>query len=262
MSELAELQRCFRDYLLQGHTHGIHPLVNKAADPKQRLGIYADAYRLRLKEALATDYTLLATWLGEERFEALMDHYIHANPSQHYNIRHFGHLMADFLAVAGPWCGEPLLSELAAFEWLQGLSFDARDADPIGIEAISAIPAARWCDLQLRFHPSLQRQDFHWNVHELWAALQHGEDFPVARYESKALPWLFWRKERRSVFVSLDAEQAELIDLARDGADFATLCEALCTRHDAEEVPERAAALLKEWVEEQMVVDVIPGKEE
>lgn len=258
MSALEELQRGFRDYLLRGKAQAIRPLVGarsgKKSDPAQRLGIYANAYRLRLKEALAVDYTLLAAWLGTERFDTLMDHYIHTHPSRHYNIRRYGHRMADFLAATAPWCGEPLLAELAAFEWLQGLSFDARDAAPLGIEAVAALAAARWGGLRLRFHPSLQRHDFHWNVHEFWAALRDDAPFPDARYLSRPIPWLFWRQGRSNLFVSLDAESARLIDLARGGADFAALCEALCARHAEAEVPQLAAATLKGWVEEQLVI--------
>lgn len=258
MSTLAELQRGFRDYLLQGRNQAIRPLVRATQERREeaenRLAIYADAYRLRLKEALAVDYTLLAARLGAERFDALMDHYIHAHPSRHYNIRRYGHRMAQFLAASAPWCGEPLLAELARFEWLQGLSFDAPDAEPLGVETLAALPAAQWGGLRLRFHPSLQRHDFHWNVHEFWAALRHEEPFPAARYQASAIPWLFWRQGRSNLFVSLDAESARLIDLARGGADFAALCEALCARHPEEEVPQRAAAALKGWVEEQLVI--------
>lgn len=258
MSTLEALQRGFRDYLLQGQGRTIGPLVNAAEgnrhETQRRLVIYADAYRLRLKEALAVDYTLLAARLGAKRFDTLMDHYIHAHPSRHYNIRRYGHRMAQFLAVTGPWCGEPLLAELARFEWLQGLSFDAPDAEPLGVEALAALPAAQWGGLRLRFHPSLQRHDFHWNVHEFWAALRGEEPFPATRYRARPIPWLFWRQGRSNLFVSLNAESARLLDLARGGADFAALCEALCARHPEAEVPQRAAAALKGWVEEQLIV--------
>lgn len=258
MSALEELQRGFRDYLLQGRSEAIRPLVRatqeRRGEAERRLVIYAEAYRLRLKEALATDYTLLAAWLGAESFDTLMDHYIHAHPSRHYNIRRYGHRMGQFLAASAPWCGDPLLAELARFEWLQGLSFDAPDAEPLRVEAIAAVPAAQWGGLRLRFHPSLQRHDFHWNAHEFWSALRGDEPFPDARYLARPIPWLFWRQGRSNLFVSLDAESAQLLDLARGGADFAALCEALCARHPEAEVPQRAAAALKGWVEEQMIV--------
>ena len=256
MSELAELQRSFRDYLVLGKADVIQPLIDNRVNRNQRLGIYANAYKLRLKEALATDYTLLAAWLGEERFDAMAEHYIHAYPSRHYNIRRYGHLMADFLASTGPWCGQPLLTELAAFEWLQGLSFDARDIAPIGIDTLAALPAEYWGGLRFRFHPSLNLRDFHWNANQLWAALKQGKAFPEPRYHSLATTWLFWRKGRSNVFTSLDVEQAKLIDLARSGADFATLCEVLGTWYDNDEAPARAAAILKGWVEEQLVIGI------
>ena len=250
MSTLARLQRGFCDYLLAGDPSGIRPLVDPERDPARRLGIYAAAYRLRLKEALATDFTLLAARLGSDRFAALSDAYIDRYPSDHYNIRHYGRHMERFLADA------PLLAELEAFEWAQGLSFDAPDAAPVGPEAVAAVPPRRWGGLRLRFHPSVQRRDLAWNVHALWSALQAGEPLPPARREPALRPWLFWRQAGRNAYVSLEPGQAAALDAARAGSDFAGLCEALCAWHQPEAVPGEAAAELKGWLEAGLVVAV------
>ena len=256
MSTLARLQRGFRDYVLDGEANGIRPLVAAPPDPLRRLGIYGDAYRLRLKEALAVEYTLLAAWLGRDGFDAVMDGYIDRFPSRDYNIRRYGHRMAAFLAATAPWCEQPLLAELAGFEWMQGLSFDAPDAEPIAPAAVAAVEPEQWPGLRFAFHPSVHRGDFAWNVHELWAALQEDRPLPAPRREATVRHWVFWRSGGRNAYASLDDPQAVAIDAARDGADFATVCEALCEWCDPETVPERAAAELKGWLQEGMVIDV------
>lgn len=256
MSTLAAVQRGFRDYLVHGEPDRIRTLVAGERDPMRRIGIYGAAYRLRLKEALATEFTLLGAYIGEDRFDALLEHYIRCHPSRDYNIRRYGHRMAAYLAEAAPWTDQPLLAELARFEWAQGLSFDAPDAEPLGVDAVAAVPADAWATLRVDFHPALHRSDFHWNVHDLWSAWQAGAALPEPVRMETAVPWLFWREGRRSVFASLAPDQAAAIDAARADGDFAAVCEALCAWHPPENVPARVAAELRGWVEAGMVVGV------
>jgi hypothetical protein len=55
-------------------------------------------------------------------------------------------------------------------------------------------------------------------------------------------------------FRSLGADEAWALDHAREGASFAALCEGLCDWHAETEVAGRAAAMLKQWVGDGMVV--------
>ncbi|PKM43866.1 MAG: DUF2063 domain-containing protein [Gammaproteobacteria bacterium HGW-Gammaproteobacteria-1] len=259
MSALAGLQRGLSDFLLHG---GDGCAVGVAAAPGEagtRLGIYANAYRLRLHEALATDYTLLAAWLGEARFVQLLDEYIAAHPSHHFNIRWFGCRMAEFVAGSAPWSDEPILADLAEFEWAQGLSFDAPDGPLLEAGAVAGLPAVAWETLRISFHPAVHRRDFHWNVHELWHALLEGRPLPPPLEYVVPVPWLFWRRERRSYYTSLDRDAARALDLALDGADFPAVCMALRAWWPDDVVPERAASLLKSWVNEGFVSGICLG---
>lgn len=259
MSTLAGLQRSVRDYLLHGSEHCVAQVAAPSHDAGERLQIYAHAYRLRLHEALATDFTLLAAWLGASRFEQLMDDYIAAHPSAHFNIRWFGSHMADFVSGVAPWSDEPLLADLAEFEWVQGLSFDAPDAPSLDASALAALPFAAWESLHVSFHPALHRRDFRWNVHELWAALQRREPLPPPVEYVVPVPWLFWRQEHQSCYSSLDRDAAKALDLALEGADFPTVCVALRAWWPDDALPQRAAALLKSWMNEGLVSGVCIG---
>ncbi|WP_163367521.1 HvfC/BufC N-terminal domain-containing protein, partial [Klebsiella aerogenes] len=72
-----------------------------AGDAGPGLQVYRHAYRARLAEALADNYTVLARALGDEAFDALAQAYLAAHPSRHPSIRWFGAALADFMAVAG-----------------------------------------------------------------------------------------------------------------------------------------------------------------
>ena len=87
MSALAEVQREFQDYLLRGDAAVMRHVVETVRVPAStRLGIYAGAYRSRLAEALASNYPVLATLLGEADFSVLAAEYIATHESPFFSI--------------------------------------------------------------------------------------------------------------------------------------------------------------------------------
>ena len=109
-----------------------------------RLAIYANGYRLRLLEALDTDFSALHTLAGDELFEQIGRAYIDAHPSEHFSIRYFGQHLSAFLAQTAPYTETPVLAEMAALEWALTLAFDAAD-DPVLTEAsLAMLPAESW----------------------------------------------------------------------------------------------------------------------
>ncbi len=259
MNPLITWQRRFADHLLAGGGAAMPRLIAPGGDAAARLAVYTDGYRLRLKEALAQDFTLLAAWLGPQRFERLLDDYIHAHPSHHYNIRWVGRSMVRHLAQTPPWNRNTLARELAEFEWAQGLCFDAPDAPIATAAELTALPAAAWPRLRLRLQPALQRRDLHWNVDELWAAAQAGRPLPPPAYRPSPVRWLFWRRDCRNYLARLEPDAAAALDSIRTGGDFAALCLTLRRRHRPEAVPARAVGLLKGWLEEGLLSAVLTG---
>ena len=91
MNGLRTLQRDFQRYLLHLDRAMIDQVTSTAqASAKERLGIYADAYRLRLIEVLEGDYPGVHTMVGDEQFDKLCRAYIDSYPSDNPNIRWFG----------------------------------------------------------------------------------------------------------------------------------------------------------------------------
>ena len=67
-------------------------------DAAARLGIYIHAYRSRLFEATAEDYPALAHYLGKTRFEAVIDDFITATASDHFNLSRYAAKLPEFVA--------------------------------------------------------------------------------------------------------------------------------------------------------------------
>ena len=78
---LRDLQTCFQRHVLHGDND---MLTQVSADTRPnaaaRLAIYANAYRLRLLEALDTDFSALHTLAGDALFEQIGRAYINAHP--------------------------------------------------------------------------------------------------------------------------------------------------------------------------------------
>src|SRR5277367_5751517 len=157
MPHLRALQRDLQRHLLGVDHTIVEAIVDAPPLPTlERLGIYRNAYRVRLIEALDATYPVLHAVLGDEVFSALGEEFVAAHPSVHRSIRWYGRELADFLGQHPPYAEQPILAELALLEWTLSEVFDAADAPPKPRSAFSAIDAAAWSELRFEFHPSLR----------------------------------------------------------------------------------------------------------
>jgi hypothetical protein len=246
MSAVFEAQAAMQRWLMHGDA-GVAALVGEDGRDA-RLRIYADAYRLRLIEVLGNDYPVLRAWLGEAAFAGLAAGYLHAHPSRYRSVRHFGR---DFAAWLDAQDGAGAAG-LAAFEWAQGEAFDAADAPALGTDAVAALPAEAWPDLRLRLQPSMRLLRLPRAVPALVEA--HGAGRPLPRSAGgEVADWLLWRRDFDVHWRRLEADEAALLAMARDGATFAELCLRLAAGAAAAGAALRAASLLKGWFAEGLV---------
>ena len=255
---LERLQADFLAYILgddaamAGKVH-----ATRKAAAETLLGVYRNAYPLRLLEALGTNFPRLKKVLGDADFDRAGRGYIAGTPPRHFSIRWYGDKLARHLAATPPWSAAPALAELAAFEWALAACFDASDAPTLGITDIAAIPPGDWAGMTLGFHPSLRVFVSRWTVPELWNALGGASDDrpapkPVERAEPA--PFALWRVEGQTQFRSLPQDEAAMLAAAREGQAFATLCELLAAFVPEDQAGGRAAGLLRQWVEQGWIV--------
>ena len=139
-----------------------------------RLHIYRDAYLTRLVKALASNFSCLKAYLGEEPFQQMSLIYIESHPSHSRSIRWYGDELPSFLS---DYYDSELhfLAELAHFEWNMTLAFDAADAPVVQLAEMAAIPSQSWESMKLTGHPSLKRMNFIWNVVSIWEAIANNQ---------------------------------------------------------------------------------------
>jgi Putative DNA-binding domain len=257
MTALGRLQDEFQAYLLAEPNRAVTHIVDAGnLNAEERLAVYAEAYRLRLLEALETDFVALLARLGADAFRALGLAYIAARPSSHYSLRYFGRHMAEFLAHTPLYADKPLLAELAAFDWALTTAFDAEDDRALTVEDMGAVEPQDWPNLRFRARASVQRLDLHWNAPAIWKAADSGvEILPAPEQAPHLIAWVAWRQGQETFFRSLEVDEAYALDALLRGERFDAICEGLCEWIDPEYAAGRAAGFLRQWVVDEMLRD-------
>lgn len=260
MSDLAQLQQQFKNFILDGDDAiACRVQATERVPVATRLSIYADAYRSRLAEALASNAPRLQQLLGDDAFSVVAQRYIEEHPSKFASIRWFGGDLAQSLERSH--ASKPWLAELARWEWAIASTFDALDAQAIGIERLAGVAPEDWPGLSFRFHPSIQRLDVRTNAPALFKALSEELPVPEPVVLDELQPWLIWRQELKTQYRSLSANEAAAIDAMRGRGTFEEMCDLLREWHTEEAVPVEAAGMLKRWIVDALVIDCVtsPG---
>jgi hypothetical protein len=255
MKHLAHLQSSFQHALLEQDQDAVLSAISTSgrAAATTQFEVYSKAYRLRLKEVLEIDYPVLAAALGGAAFDKLANGYIEAHPSNGYSLRGFGVHLAAFLREQPVYGETPVLAELAKFEWELSKAFYAADDPVITTKIMSQIPPEAWPVLQLKFHPSVQLNDFTWNAPQLWKARKADMAPPEVHENKLPVHWIIWRQDFKIRFRSLQDNEYPTLIAARQGSTFADMCEVLGVFIPQESIPLHAASILKSWVRDGLI---------
>jgi hypothetical protein len=254
LKALEQLQQAFQGYLLRGEPDVVARIAgDERVDPQRRLRIYADAYRLRLMDVLAADYVALHALLGNDDFRAASERYIMATPSEHRNVRWYGAGLPDFLRSTQPWAQNAAAHEVALFEWTLTLAFDAADDPVVRFEDLAQLAAERWPTLGFVLHSSARLIRLRTNAPAMRKAADAQEPLPEAVAEAQPRSWLIWRKDLTPCFRSLSEHEAWALSAVRTSVDFSGLCEGLCDWFPPEDAAPQAAALLRQWVADELI---------
>lgn len=251
---LHELQHDFLHYLQNGERtieRAVHTTEKVSAE--LRLNIYANAYWSRLSEALQENFPALHTLLGDDDFYALAEAYTRHYPSTSFSLRYCGDQLAGFLQQQSPYAEQPLLAEMAQFEWAVWAAFDAPDVLAATLADIQAVPPEQWGDLVFNLHPSAQLLNLQWNVAELWQAITDEAEPIDAEQHAYPQGWLVWRQELATYFRVLEVDEARALASLQRGESFAFLCEGICEWVDAEHAAARVVGFLQVWLNDGVV---------
>jgi hypothetical protein len=258
MKQLAAIEAQFQDHVLAEDPAIAGEIDGGSAEFRDtRLSIYRDAYRMRLTEVIRNDYEVLHAYLGDELFNDLAADYIAAHPSTFRNVRWFGGEMAHFLGAAPRYAEHPELAELARFEWALGRAFDAPDGEAVRFEEVAAVAPQAWAELRFRAHPSVRTLTLHTNAVAIWKDIG-AETAPCpAEILAEPVAWAIWRKRHSPFFRSLPSDEAWALNAMLSLAGFGEICTGLCEWVPPEDAAARAASLLRGWVDEGWIAQLL-----
>ncbi|WP_163831413.1 HvfC/BufC N-terminal domain-containing protein [Spartinivicinus ruber] len=247
---LADLQKEFLAFL-QGSPSNVEPLVTFETPG---LSIYKNAYNQRLKEALDTDFPCLGKLLGDDLYDQLIHNYIVEMPSTNPSLRWFGSNMQCFLKSHALFSKQQIVIELADWEWQLRSAFDAANSHVIQLEQLATVPPEQWPTIRLQLVPSLRTIKYQTNVVKVWQALETNQTPPVVIQETNH--WLIWRKGLVTQFRSVSEDEWQIIHQIMAEVTFADICEQLCQWYYFEQAPQRAAQIIQQLVNDQVVKSI------
>ncbi|MFC5742607.1 DNA-binding domain-containing protein [Dyella tabacisoli] len=253
MNTLQTLQQRLLQAVLADNTPRLRELRGDAhADAVTRLAVYRHGYRIRLRDALSTEFPGLRLMVGQ-RFDAMLDSYVQAHPSGHYNIRWHGAGLAAFLEFSRPWRDKPALADMARLDWAISTVFDAADEPTINAADLADIPAEAWAELCLRPQGHLQILPVTCNVDSFRRAADRQEPRPRMRSYRQPRHLLVWRQALTVHYRPLAEDERQLLNAAMREEPFTALCERLAEYHPPSKALPRMTALLRQWLEAGLI---------
>jgi len=244
---LAKLQNDFQDYLLGRSDHVLERVDGTSAvNAARRLDIYYNAYRLRLLELLMDTYERVVPYIGGENFESAARVYIERHPPSARSVRDYGANFPGFLADY--FEQDPEVAELAAMDQRLRDSFDAPDADALGIDDVAVLKPEDWEAVTFKLHPTVSFQEFNWNTIAIWQKLSNDERPPAAAKINTPVFCLFWRIDLQPHFRSLTKEENAVLQLIAEGKTFGNACNLLADAFPELDVTSHIAGWLQTWL--------------
>lgn len=257
MSSLHAIQTHLQEHLLFDDKKINQDIVEPINDSsEQRLLIYNNGYHFRLLEALSKSYEILHQWIGDDAFYEMAYAYIDAYPSRYFSVDEFTKHLAEFLAQKAPYNKQPYLSELAQFIAALSDTVTAADATLLFGNDIAAIPQESWSEMRIALHPSVKLFTNHWNILAIWKALVDKRQPPSPISTNTHNFYVVWRKGIESFYISLDEQQAAVLQGLQQGLSFGQICEKLTEWYAPEEVAQHAVNFLVRWLNDGMLSEV------
>jgi hypothetical protein len=160
------VQAQFRASLLDASAQPPAGLQDGAGQPAStRYNIYRNNVVVALRDALHSNFPILAKLLGAETFLKLADDYLHQHPPTSPLIMYYGCEMPAFLDDFAPLKHIGYLPDIAALELALRQSYHAKDAAPLDAAALTTADLAQ---TTLTFAPATCLIQSDWPLYDVW----------------------------------------------------------------------------------------------
>jgi hypothetical protein len=220
---------------------------------RERLEIYANAYFYRLIDVFKEEFPATLAILGEENFHNLITGYLLDYPPTEPSILHASRHLPDFIGahpLSERW---RYLGDLALLERTTLEIFHAPDASALDAATMRQVAPHEWPSMVMRAHPASHILEAKWRVDEILHAIETGE--PWGEPADAPASIIVWRQNSRVNYRVVDRAERAALEMARDGASFASICEAISAEADGDEDPAALInRLLTRWLSEGLMV--------
>ncbi len=196
----------FHNAILENDDKQIKPAVkpHSRLAVSQQFAIYSDGYRIRLTQAIRSDYPILLKLLGDAEFDSLARTYIEQNPPTSYNLDFYPHKFAEFvseyflLSLRGGVADVAIQKsnyvertgllrytrndeftkfaiELAILEATIAEVFMLPDSKPLLVDSLSGISAEDFGEMRLKIRTAHKLLRFNYQISD-WLTLARAED--------------------------------------------------------------------------------------
>lgn len=217
------------------------------ASAEERLQVYANMYRLRVAEALESQFPRVARALGPEVFAEAAVAFVAAVPSRDPSLRWIGRAFPDWLAVHR--AHQPELVALARLEWARADVFDLADQPVLNVEDLRQLAPESFAQLPLRLIDAHRFVDAGGDALALWARLRDEaqSDAGAGAPEAGSAGALVWRQDVAVYHRGLAADERAALESLVSGTTFGLVCERLAVGRTDEEAATRAFGWLSTW---------------
>ncbi|HZZ07411.1 MAG TPA: DNA-binding domain-containing protein [Candidatus Binataceae bacterium] len=223
----------------------------------ERLEIYANAYFYRILDCLKEDFPASLAVLGADNFHNLVTGYLIEYPPTEPSISYVGRYLCEFLRhhpMRERW---PFTADLARLERTLFEVFHAGESEALNAAAMRSISPEDWPALAMRTHPALAIVDCEWRVDELLRNVENAAGEGAQGWSAPApdrVSVLVWRRDSRVRYRALESAERAALELARSGASFAAICEAVAAGCVADDPVALINRLLARWLDEGLLV--------
>jgi hypothetical protein len=176
MSTLLELQMQLRQAVLGGDTAEIVAAIHgDGLDPAARVGIYRNHAFATLGASLQGNFPVVCRLVDERFFVYAAHEYLREHPPHSRCLVEYGADFADFLAAFAPCEALPYLADVARFEWALNIARTVREAAPLPLPELAAVPADKAAYVVLRLQASVRYLGSPWPIDAIWQANQQNE---------------------------------------------------------------------------------------
>lgn len=214
------------------------------------MGVYRNAYRARLVDALADTFERTARLAGDEAFRQAAVHHLIVHPPTSWTLDLAGTGFAETCREL--FSKDQDVGEIAWLEWAMACAFTAADAEPLSAPQFAAATAtfteADWSRLRLVILPGSAVGPATYDLPRLWRSLEHdgvaADSLPLAEPQSA----LAWREDELPVFAMVSRDEGDALEFVLGGGSFGELCERFATRRDKTAAAQMAGEMLRHWL--------------